>query len=87
MKSKIDAMLIYLAARAAVPGTWQGIAFLLTLAGSHYAQLDWGQCAAIGATASGVLKILLPDAKPPADIIIQNIHPEVQAAIAPKDAQ
>ena len=84
MKSKLDALLIYFAARASEPGTWQGVAFILTLTGSHYASYNWGECAAIGSTAAGILKILLPDTRPPADIIIQNIHPEVQTAIEPK---
>jgi hypothetical protein len=82
--SKIDTLLVYLAARAAEPGTWQAVALLLTMMGSNYANQDWGKCAALGAAIYGALRIIMPDAKPPADIIIQNIHPEVQAAIAPK---
>jgi hypothetical protein len=61
--NKIDALLQYIAQRIAEPGTWQGIAFLLALGGSRYANLDWGQCAALGASVSGVLKIVLPDSK------------------------
>lgn len=64
---KLETLLACLAARAAEPGTWQGVAFMLTLCGSRYAALDWGQCAALGATASAVLKILFPDMKPPKD--------------------
>ncbi|HEX7644868.1 MAG TPA: hypothetical protein VF450_26405 [Noviherbaspirillum sp.] len=63
--NKIETLLAYLAARAAEPGTWQGVAFVLTLCGSKYASLDWGQCAALGGIASAVLKILFPDASPP----------------------
>jgi hypothetical protein len=82
--SKLDTLLLYIGARLSEPGTWQGIAFLLTLMGSRYAHLDWGQCAALGASISGALKIMLPDTKPPADVIIQNIHHEVQAALSDK---
>lgn len=63
MRCKLELLLAYLAARSAEQSTWQGVAFLLTLTGSHYADLQWGQCAALGATLSAVIKILLPDVK------------------------
>ena len=69
MKEKLERVLAYIAARAAEPGTWQGVAFILTLTGSRYASLDWGQCAALGAMASAVIKIFFPDAlKNPSDV-------------------
>jgi hypothetical protein len=58
---KIETLLAYLANRAAEPSTWQGVAFLLALAGSKYADLDWGQAASLGATASALIKIIFPD--------------------------
>lgn len=67
MRPKLELLLAYLADRAAEPGTWQGFAFFLGLIGSHYASLDWGQCASIGATLSGIIKIIFPDIKPPKD--------------------
>lgn len=65
MNSKLNALITYAASRISERGTWQGIAFMLGLFGSHYASLDWGQCAAIGASISGALKIILPDVKAP----------------------
>jgi hypothetical protein len=62
---KLETLLAYLAARAAEPSTWQGVAFLLALTGSRYASLDWGVCVSIGATLSAVVKIIFPDVKPP----------------------
>ena len=67
MNDKLKLLLVYLSARLAEPGTWQGFAFFLGLIGSHYASLDWGQCASVGATLSGAIKILFPDVKPPKD--------------------
>ena len=44
--------------------TWQGLAFLLGLFGSHFAtSLDWGQATALGGTLSALLKTLLSDPK------------------------
>jgi hypothetical protein len=53
----------FMADRASEPSTWQGVSFILGLLGSHYANLDWGQAAALGATLSGLLKIFTPDTK------------------------
>lgn len=61
---KLKKIIAYLGARLAEPSTWQGIAFLASLFGAKYAQLNWGQAASIGATISAVIKILIPD--PPA---------------------
>lgn len=42
--------------------TWQGIAFILTITGSHYAaNFDIASATAFGATVSALIKILLPD--------------------------
>lgn len=59
--NQLEKIAAYLAARASEASTWQGVAFILTLAGSRYANMDWGQCAALGATLSGIIKILFPD--------------------------
>lgn len=59
---KMYQVFAYLVDRAAEKSTWQAISFLLGLFGSHYANLDWGQAAAVGATLSALLKGGLPDA-------------------------
>lgn len=61
MVNRIKALFIYAAARLGENSTYQGIGFIAGLFGSHYAQLDWGQCTAIGAIISAALKITLPD--------------------------
>lgn len=43
--------------------TWQGIAFLVGLCGSRFAELDWGQAAALGGTLSALLKVMVSDSK------------------------
>ena len=49
-------------ARLGQQSTWQGIAFILGLMGSHYAtDLNWGEAAAFGGTLSALLKTLLSD--------------------------
>jgi hypothetical protein len=65
MRDKFEILIAYLAARSAEPSTWQGVAFILALFGSHYADLPWGQCASIGATLSALIKIFLPDVQLP----------------------
>jgi hypothetical protein len=66
MTPRLEQLIVYVAARAAEPSTWQGVAFMLTLCGSHYASsLDWGQAAALGGFISGAIKIIFPDVKPP----------------------
>lgn len=62
---RLEQLLGYVADRLAERSTWEGVAFLFTVCGSHYQNLDWGQCAALGATVSGAIKIIFPDAKPP----------------------
>jgi len=59
--TKLETLLAYIAARASEASTWQGVAFVLSVAGSKYANLDWGQCAAIGGFVSAAIKILLPN--------------------------
>jgi hypothetical protein len=58
---RLDKLTLYVADRMAEPGTWQGVAFLFTLFGSHYASLDWGQAASIGAGVSAAIKIIFKD--------------------------
>lgn len=66
MKEKLESLLMYLAARAKEPQTWQGVAFFLGAGASHYAFLmNPGECALIGSIVSGMLKVILPDVKPP----------------------
>jgi hypothetical protein len=62
MKKRIQVAAEYLAARLTEPSTWQGIGFLLTLAGAKWAaNLDWGMAAGLGGIASAALKIVFPD--------------------------
>jgi hypothetical protein len=87
MNPKFETLIAYLSARASERSTWEGVGFLLTLAGSKWGiNLPLDQCVTIGATVSGAIKIIWPDAKAKADIIIQQIHPEVQTALAGKEA-
>lgn len=65
MRLKLEILLMYLVARSAEQSTWKGVAVFLTLIGSKYATLDWGQVAALGIALSAVMKIFLPDVKPP----------------------
>lgn len=65
MKARLIASLRYGLDRMGEASTWQGIGFFIALAGSKFgAGMDWGQAAALGATVSGALKMLLPDPKP-----------------------
>jgi hypothetical protein len=58
---KLEKLSFYIADLLSEKSTWQGIAFFLGLFGSHYAALDWGQGAALGASLSGALKIIFKD--------------------------
>lgn len=52
----------YLIARLSEPSTWQGIGFVLTLAGCRWAaEMDWGQAAGLGGIVSAVVKMVFPD--------------------------
>lgn len=44
--------------RMAEPTTWQGIGFLVSLTGGKYANLDWGQAAALGGFVSAFIKMV-----------------------------
>lgn len=65
MKQKLETLLVYLANRAAEASTWRGIITLCASSGGVLANLNVGECAAVGVVVSQILKILLPDAKPP----------------------
>ena len=52
-----EKMLLWIADRLAEPTTWQGVAFALSLFGSRYAGLDWGQAAALGGLVSAFIKV------------------------------
>ena len=60
METKIEDILMYVSARAAEPETWRGVAVIASLLGGQYATLNWGECAALGAMVSGVMKIIFP---------------------------
>lgn len=64
MQAKLDALLLYIAARLAEPGTWQGIGIIAGLFGGKYADMDWQKCTALGIGIYGLLKMLLPDSQP-----------------------
>jgi hypothetical protein len=65
--TKLEQIAVYASARLAEQSTWQGIAFIAALFGSRYANLPWGQCAALGASLSAVMKIVFPDSVKPAE--------------------
>jgi hypothetical protein len=60
METKIETLLVYLGARMSEPETWRGFAVIGSLIGGQYATLNWGECAALGAIVSGVMKIIFP---------------------------
>ena len=83
---KLDKLLLYIAGHLSEPGTWQGVAFLLTLAGSRFANMPWGQCAALGARhIRRAQDHPARHQKRRPDIIIQTTNPEVQAALSQKE--
>jgi len=52
----------FILARLEEPSTWQAIGFVVALTGSRFgADLDWGKGAALGATVSAILKMVIPD--------------------------
>jgi hypothetical protein len=62
MKQRFRTSLEYLVARLSEPSTWQGIGFVLTLAGAKWAaNLDWGQAAGLGGIVSALMKMVFPD--------------------------
>lgn len=64
MKERLRIALEFLAARLSEQSTWQGVGFLITLAGAKWAAgLDWGQAAGLGGIVSAVLKMIFPDSK------------------------
>ena len=55
-------LLDFFADRLKESSTWQGIAFILRLTGSHYAaDFDIAGATAMGALVSATIKILFPD--------------------------
>ena len=72
MASKAELVAVYLSQRLSEPETWRGVAVIATLVGgSQFAALNWGECAALGAAISGVMKIIFPSA-----VVSNNIvHP------------
>jgi hypothetical protein len=62
MKQRFRIATEYLVARLSEQSTWQGIGFVLTLAGAKWAaNLDWGQAAGLGGIVSALMKIVFPD--------------------------
>ena len=56
MKTKLEILIAYLAARLSEISTWKGIAYFLTFAGSKYgSDLDLDQAVAVGVGLSMVL--------------------------------
>ncbi len=52
----------FLIDRLGESSTWQGVAFILTMAGGHYAaDFDLAGATAAGALVSAAIKILFPD--------------------------
>ena len=61
MATKIELIAVYLSQRLSEPETWRGVAVIATLiGGNQFAALNWGECAALGAAISGVMKIIFP---------------------------
>ena len=59
--NKLEVLTVYLSQRLAEPETWRGVAVIATLiGGSQFASLNWGECAALGASLSAVMKIIFP---------------------------
>lgn len=62
MLRRAQIALEFLAARLSEQSTWQGIGFVIALAGGKWAGgLDWGQAAGLGGVVSAGLKIVFPD--------------------------
>ena len=62
MKAKYRKLINYLVDRLGEASTWQGIGFIVALAGGKLAAgLDWGAAAALGGVISGAIKTLFPD--------------------------
>ena len=62
MNDRLKAVANYALNRAGEASTWQGVGFIVTLAGVHFgAKLDWGAAAAAGGMLSGVIKAAFPD--------------------------
>lgn len=74
MPTKMETAALYIANRLAEPSTWQGIGFFFFLFAGHPFTGDWAQAAALGATFSGLLKIIFPDAAKAATV--QDPKPE-----------
>ena len=88
MKTKLEILLAYLAARGTEVGTWKCLGAVLVYIGSRYGiTLTPQECMLYSAELYVAIGILAPDARAKADIIIQQIHPEVQAVLAAKDQQ
>jgi len=86
MNSKLVTALAYLAARATEPGTWRCVGLIAVYISSRYGiNLTQEDCIVYAGVIYAVIGIIAPDAKAKADIIIQQIHPEVQANLAGKD--
>jgi hypothetical protein len=56
MKNKILLAYNFVLDRLGEPSTWQGIAFIVSIYSAKYANLDWGQAAALGGMASAFIK-------------------------------
>ena len=54
--NKLKAIYAFFLQRMTESSTWQGIGFIVSLFGSHYSGVDWGQGAALGGVVSALIK-------------------------------
>jgi hypothetical protein len=56
MTNRLEIAYNYFLDRLGEPTTWQGVAFIVSLFTAKYANLDWGQAAAVGGMVSAFIK-------------------------------
>lgn len=56
IKRKLKLIYAFFLARIAESSTWQGIGFIVSLFGSHYSGVNWGEGAALGGVVSAFIK-------------------------------
>lgn len=62
MNMRLQKTINFILDRAGEASTWQGIGFVVALAGGKWAiGLDWGGAAALGGTVSAFIKTVFPD--------------------------
>ena len=63
MATRFEAAVTVFVARASNPAFWRGVSVFASLIGGKYANLEWGECAAVAAAVSALLKMLFPEVK------------------------